>query len=93
MSTILFIMLVYVKGKVFGGYDNFFLWGIVVESMLNTNRFPNFEDAIIEFQEYPLESSSYIYFVAKLVSTNESIWMFAQIYMMLSCILPIFYFL
>lgn len=87
-----FIMLVFVKGKIFSNYDNFSHWAIVVKNMINTNRYPNFEDSIIEFQEYPLGSATYIYFFSKLVSINESIQMFAQIYMMLTCILPIFIF-
>ncbi|UZT82625.1 hypothetical protein [Caproicibacterium sp. BJN0003] len=84
------IMLFYVRGKIFTHYDNFSHWALVVKQMLSTNRYPNFEDTIIMFQEYPLGSSTYIYYFAKLVGKNESLQMFAQIYTMLTCLLPIF---
>lgn len=84
------IMLFYVRGKIFTHHDDFSHWALVVKQMLSTNRYPNFEDTIITFQEYPLGSSTYIYYFAKLVGKNESLQMFAQIYTMLTCLLPIF---
>lgn len=86
------VMLFFVRGKIFTHYDNFSHWALVVKKIIETNRYPNFEDTIITFQEYPLGSATYIYFFAKLVSTSESIQMFAQVYMMLSCIIPLFIF-
>ena len=58
--------------------------------MLLTDRFPNFQDNIIAFQEYPLGSAAFIYYVAKIVGHAESVWMFAQGYMITACILPVF---
>lgn len=86
------VMLIFMKGKIFTHYDNFSHWAIVVKTMIETNRYPNFEDTLIMFQEYPLGSATYIYFFVKLVSTSESIQMFAQTYMILSCIIPLFVF-
>lgn len=86
------IMLLFERGKIFTHYDNFSHWAIVVKKMIETNRYPNFEDTIIMFQEYPLGSATYIYFFAKLVSISESVQMFAQTYMMLSCMIPLFIF-
>lgn len=86
------IMLIFLRGKVFASYDNFSHWALVVREMLETNRFPNFTDTIITFTEYPLGSSSYIYYFSKLISPSESIQMMAQVYMMLSCIIPLFVF-
>ena len=85
-------MLIYVKGKVFVRYDNFSHWALVVKRMLETNRYPNFEDAIITFQEYPLGSATYIYFFSKIVNMGEHIQMLAQVYMMTACIMPVFCF-
>lgn len=78
------------RGKIFVFYDNFSHWALVVKSMLITNRFPNFSDTTIRFQAYPLGSSSYICYFAKIVSTSEPTQMLAQCYMMLCFILPIF---
>lgn len=82
----------YVRGKVFTHYDNFSHWALVVQQMLMKDRFPNFRDTLIIFQEYPLGSASYIYFFAKLVGTEEPIQMLAQIYMISAALLPLFTF-
>lgn len=42
-----------VKGKMFLQYDNFSHWALVVREMLRFDRFPNFTDTLIHFQEYP----------------------------------------
>lgn len=84
------IMLVATRGHLFTHYDNFSHWALVVRGMLITDRFPSFKDTLIEFQAYPLGSASYIYYVAKIISMSEGIQMFAQAYMMLCFILPVF---
>ena len=89
---VIIVVLLSVNGKVFSHYDNFSHWALVVKQMLSTNRFPNFEDTVIVYQEYPLGSAVFIYYVAKIVGVAESVWMFAQAYMTLACLLPIFVF-
>lgn len=84
------IILCVCQGQVFTRYDNFSHWGLVIKSMLLTDRFPSFQDSLIVFQEYPLGSASYIYYFAKLISVSESVQMAAQGLMMLSFILPVF---
>ena len=81
-----------VKGTLFTHYDNFSHWALVVKNMLDTNRFPNFQDYLITFQSYPLGSAAYIYYFCRLVSDSESMQMLAQGYMMLSFLLPLFRF-
>lgn len=92
MLLVMTIMLLFVRGKIFTHYDNFSHWALVVKQMLRVNRYPNFEDTLIMFQEYPLGSATYIYYFAKLISTSESIQMLAQIYIMAAAILPLFIF-
>ena len=92
MCCVLIVVLLTVDGKVFAHYDNFSHWALVVKQMLTTNRFPNFEDTVIVYQEYPLGSAAFICYVSKIVGTAESVWMFAQAYMITVCILPIFIF-
>lgn len=89
-AILLVVFLVFVKGKLFWDYDNFSHWAIVIKIMLQTERYPNFRDVLVMFQEYPLGSSTYIYYVAKMVSSSESVQMIAQVYMMLTCFMPIF---
>ena len=82
-----------VHGKCFSLYDNFSHWALVVRQMLQTDRFPTFMDPIIEFQDYPLGSASFIYFFCKSVGKEtESIQMLAQAYMMIVSMLPLFSF-
>lgn len=92
MIVVLIIMFVFVNGKIFTHYDNFSHWALVVKKMIEVNRYPNLEDTIIVFQEYPLGSATYIYYFSKLITTSESMQMLAQIYMMLASIIPLFIF-
>lgn len=87
------VSLIVLRGQIFTAYDNFSHWAIVVKVMLANNRMPNFQDAVIMFQEYPLGSSVYIYYFAKIVADAESVQMCAQVYMMLSMIMPVFIYL
>lgn len=89
----LFCMLIFVHGKVFSLYDNFSHWALVVKSMLHTDRFPNFMDKTIMFQEYPLGSAIYIYYFSKMINNAEEFQMLAQIYMILAAIMPLFIFI
>lgn len=79
-----------VKGKQFAHYDNFSHWALVVREMLLTNRFPSFRSELIRYPEYPLGSSSYIYYWAYIVGSSESLQMLAQSYAELVCVLPLF---
>lgn len=92
MLVLLLILAAYLKGKIFSHYDNFSHWAMVVRRMLEVNRYPNFEDTLIVFQEYPLGSATYIYYFAKLINPSESIQMLAQSYMMLAAVLPLYAF-
>lgn len=83
-------VLVATRGQLFTHYDNFSHWTLVVRNMLSTDRYPSFRDTLIQFQAYPLGSASYIYYFARIVSRTEGMQMFAQAYMMLCFILPIF---
>lgn len=79
-----------VRGKMFLQYDNFSHWALVVREMLINNRFPNFADTLIHFQEYPLGSAAYIYYFAHWVGTTEPLQMLAQAYAIAAAVLPLF---
>lgn len=83
-------MLLATRGQLFIHYDNFSHWALAVRNIIDSDRYPSFRDALIQFQAYPLGSASYIYYFAKIVSRTEGMQMFAQAYMMLCFILPVF---
>lgn len=75
----------------FTSYDNFSHWAIVVKRMLATDRFPNFSDINIEFQSYPLGSSCFIYYIAKVSGIRfEWMQMLAQAVLMLGMAAALF---
>lgn len=84
------ILIFLLKGKVFLHWDNFSHWAIVLKPMLYENRFPNFTDKIIQYKQYPLGSSVWVYYFAKFISNKEWIQMLGQNFAIISCILPIF---
>lgn len=89
LACLYFLLLL--KGVLFTGYDNFSHWALVVKQMLQTDRFPTWQDPIILFQGYPLGSSVFIYYVSRLISTvSEGCQMFAQTMLTISLILPVF---
>ncbi len=59
-------------------YDNFSHWGTVVKYMLSTNEFPTATTTLIEFSDYPLGASSFIYYVCKIVGNTQGIMLFGQ---------------
>lgn len=63
-----FILLYDVK---FNNYDSFSHWGVVLKSMLQKNRFPNFEDTYITFQSYPTGSASAVWFFEKIAGLRS----------------------
>lgn len=75
----------------FTSYDNFSHWAIVVKRMLATDRFPNFSDVNIQFQSYPLGSSCFIYYIAKVSGIRfEWMQMLAQAVLMLGMTAALF---
>ncbi|EXG84363.1 hypothetical protein K413DRAFT_1095 [Clostridium sp. ASBs410] len=59
-------------------YDNFSHWAIVVKQMLSTNAFPDAASALIDFKNYPLGSSSFIYFICRFAGNSQGIMLAAQ---------------
>ena len=79
-------MAMHLKGNILGHYDNFSHWGLVVRIMLQENRLPSFVDSFLKHQSYPMGTSIFIYYFCRLVSPAESMMMFAQQIMQLSCL-------
>jgi hypothetical protein len=71
-------------------YDNFSHWAIVVKQMLSTNAFPTAESNLIDFKNYPLGISSFLYYVCRFSGNYQSIMIFAQGTLIFSCFYAMF---
>ena len=74
-------------------YDNFSHWAIVVKQMLSTNAFPTADSALIDFKNYPLGISSFLYYVCRfaghwepMMITAQGLLIFASLYAMFGII-------
>lgn len=79
-----------VRGRIFTHYDNFSHWALVVKKMLRADRFPDPGMTGITYWSYPLGSTVYVYFAGRLIGGGEPLWMLAQGYVMLTCLMPLF---
>lgn len=66
----------------FTSYDNFSHWATVVKDLLLQQRMPNFEDAVIRFQSYPLGSSLFLFYVCSIIGTSDGCMLWAQFLML-----------
>lgn len=66
-------------------YDNFSHWAVVVKYMLVTDRIPDAASAIIDFKNYPLGSSSFLYYVGRIVGSGEGVMLVGQAILLFAC--------
>jgi hypothetical protein len=71
-------------------YDNFSHWAIVVKEMLSNNAFPTVGSNLIDFKNYPLGISSFLYYVCRFAGNYQSIMIIAQGILIFSCFYTIF---
>ena len=71
-------------------YDNFSHWAVVVKYMLVTDRIPDAASAIIDFKSYPLGSSSFLYFVSRIVGNSEGVMLTGQGMLLFSSFYAVF---
>ncbi len=71
-------------------YDNFSHWAIVVKQMLSTNAFPDASSALIDFKNYPLGSSSFLYFICRFAGNPQGIMLAAQGLLIFACFYAMF---
>lgn len=72
------VFLAILPGAHFQHYDNFSHWGIVVKLMLFTNAFPTAQSGLIDFLNYPLGTSSFLYYVCYYAGHREGTMLLAQ---------------
>lgn len=89
--TVYFVLLLF--GDRFLEFDNFSHWAIAPKVMLQQDRFPNFSDALITYQSYPLGTASLIYFFVRITGVqSEWMYMYAQAMLLLGYGLCLFAF-
>lgn len=71
-------------------YDNFSHWAIVLKVMLSTDAFPTPSSNLIDFKNYPLGVSSFLYYVCRFAGHAESMMLFAQGLLIFSCFYAMF---
>ena len=71
-------------------YDNFSHWAVVVKYMLVTDRIPDAASAIIDFKSYPLGSSSFLFFVSRIVGNSEGVMLTGQGMLLFSSFYAVF---
>ncbi|WP_339190517.1 hypothetical protein MKX33_11350 [Paenibacillus sp. FSL R5-0490] len=71
-------------------YDNFSHWAIVLKQMLSTNAFPTPDSNLIDFKNYPLGTSSFIYYVCRFMGHSQSVILLAQGLLIFSCFYSMF---
>lgn len=84
---ILFFSLIPTK---FIHYDNFSHWGIIVKYLLTTDAMPTVATDIIDFKTYPLGSTSFIYYICRIVGYSQGLMLFAQSLLILSSFYALF---
>ena len=71
-------------------YDDFTHWGLVVKEMLMWDHLPNFTStSAITHQAYPPGTAVLLYFVSKILGDTESVRLYAQALVTLSCLSPL----
>ena len=71
-------------------YDNFSHWAVVVKQMLSTNAFPDAASALIDFKNYPLGTSSFLYFICRFAGNSQGIMLAGQAILIFSCFYALF---
>lgn len=71
-------------------YDNFSHWAIVIKQMLSTNAFPDATSALVDFKNYPLGSSSFLYYICRFAGNSQGIMLAAQGVLIFACFYAMF---
>lgn len=71
-------------------YDNFSHWAIVLKQMLSTDAFPTQDSNLIDFKNYPLGTSSFIYYICRFMGHSQSVMLLAQGLLIFSCFYAMF---
>ncbi len=85
----LIFMLVLFQNKL-THYDNFSHWAVVLKVLLSTDAFPTPSSNLIDFKNYPLGVSSFLYYVCRFSGHSQSLMLWAQGLLIFSCFYAMF---
>lgn len=71
-------------------YDNFSHWAVVLKLMLSTDAFPTVASKLIDFKNYPLGSTSFLYYICRFAGHSQQVMLIAQGLLIFSCFYAIF---
>lgn len=71
-------------------YDNYSHWAIVIKEMIITNSFPTINSTVIDFMNYPLGTSSLIYYGCLFLGHSQGVMLFIQGIYIFACFYAIF---
>ncbi len=71
-------------------YDNFSHWAIVLKQMLSTDAFPTPDSNLIDFKNYPLGVTSFLYYVCRFAGHAQPVMLLAQGLLIFSCFYAMF---
>jgi hypothetical protein len=71
-------------------YDNFSHWAVVLKDMLLTDAFPTATSALIDFKNYPLGTTSFLYYICRFAGNSQPMMLIAQGILIMSCFYAMF---
>lgn len=71
-------------------YDNFSHWAVALKVMLSTDAFPTAASNLIDFKNYPLGVTSFLYYVCRFAGHAQSVMLIAQGLLIFSCFYAMF---
>ena len=71
-------------------YDNFSHWAVALKVMLSTNAFPTATSVLIDFKNYPLGTTSFLYYICRFAGHSQAMMLIAQGLLIFACFYAIF---
>ena len=70
--------------------DDLSHWGLVARHLLRHDRLPAAGDDFVYFQSYPLGTACFIYYIGRMITNTEGIYLVAQNLLLAALFLPVF---
>lgn len=71
-------------------YDNYSHWAVALKQMLLTDSFPQVGSDLISFKNYPLGTTSFLYYVCLFAGHSQAMMIIGQSLLIFSCIYALF---
>lgn len=71
-------------------YDNFSHWAIALKQVLSTDAFPDARSALIDYKNYPLGTTSFLYFICRFAGHSQRGMLMGQGLLVFACFYALF---